>query len=52
VNGNGHLTFEIYGSISGSNNLSTADGALDLGVTTQVAAVFNFDEVNGTDNVM
>ena len=52
MNGNGHLTFEIYGSISGSNNLSTADGALDLGVTTQVARIFNFDEVNGTDNVM
>lgn len=52
MNGNGRLTFQIYGGISGSSNLSTADCALDLGVTTQVARIFNFDEVNGTDNVM
>lgn len=52
VNGNGRLTFQIYGGASGNNTLSTADGALDLGLTTQVAAVFDYDEVNGTDNMM
>lgn len=52
VDGNGRLTFQIYGGISGSDTLSTANGALELGVTTQVAAVFDFDEVNGTDNIM
>lgn len=52
VDNNGSLTFQIYGGPSGSDTLQTADGAIDLGRTTHVAAVFDFDDVNGTDNIM
>lgn len=52
VGNDGSLTFQIYGGASGSDSLTTAAGVLDLGKTTQVAAVFDFDDVNGTDNIM
>ncbi len=52
LNGDGRLTFQIYGGPGGSDTLSTADGVLDFGRTTHVAAVFDYDEVNGTDNMM
>lgn len=52
VNNNGKLTFQIYGGSSGTQFLSTGDGAIDLGVTTQVAAVFDYDDIDGSDNIM
>ena len=52
VNGDGRLTFQIYGGASGSDTLSTANGAIDFGVSSQVAAVFDYDELNGTNNIM
>ena len=32
--------------------LSTGDAAIDIGQTTQVAAVFDFDDIDGSDNIM
>jgi hypothetical protein len=52
LDGNGQLAFHIYGGGSDTDTLFTAAGALKIGATTQVAAVFDYDEVNGTDNIM
>lgn len=49
---NGSVTFRIYGEASGSDTLTTAAGLVNYGESAHIAAVFDLDEANGTDNMM
>lgn len=52
LNSNGSITFQLYGGTGGVNFLTTAAGVYEFGAATQIAAIFDFDDVNGTDNMM
>lgn len=49
---NGSVTFRIYGGASGTDTLTTAAGLINYGESAHIAAVFDLDEANGTDNMM
>lgn len=51
MGGNGKLTFQIYGGAT-TASLQTANGALQIGKTTQIAAVFDYDDIDGSNNIM
>jgi hypothetical protein len=51
MDGNGKLTFQIYGGAT-TASLQTANGALQIGKTTQIAAVFDYDDIDGSNNIM
>ena len=48
---NGNVTFHIYDG-SGDHNLHSGAGALAAGKGSTIAAVFDYDDVDGNDNMM
>ena len=52
LNSDGSLIFHLYTGTGGNFDLSTTAGAVSTNASQNIATVFDFDDINGTDNFM
>lgn len=52
LNSDGSVTYQLYSTSDQSNFIGAAAGTIDPNSYHEIAAVFDYDNVNGTDNFM